>query len=216
MKKIYIMMILVLGLSLFGYSNEQAQANSTIFSEKIWSVEMSMEIKNTEENLSKIEIATLDGEIVEGTYQINAANKKIVEFHPLEIYAPGDYKIFVKKGFESSSGKLLEKDHTFNFKIERALMESDLYGKWVNKYENEDGMYVINTDFQKNNHANMNVKFPTGVTAYGTGIYSLKGGVMTMNIPDLKKEIKGSILYYNSNKFVVYSEDKREYSEFNK
>ena len=68
-------MIFIFGITVFNSLASKVEASVTTFSEKVWSIEMSMDIKNTTENLNRIEVMSPENEIININYKQGAEIK---------------------------------------------------------------------------------------------------------------------------------------------
>lgn len=204
MKKVISLIILL--IMAITFTNDKASANvQSVNAEKLWTVSLNSSVLNTNENLSKIKVETLEGVEVPVKVSVNVDDNRKLEVMPHTAYELNEtYSLVIPVGFESKQGLQTTEEATLTFTIYGETTTDSLSGEWTTAYTYRDILWNIHASFDK---GDVNLTLKSGPTTHrGVEEYEINDGWMKMEVSSLNLSLSGQLQMYTDTKFKIVTQ----------
>lgn len=184
--------------------SHSVEANTEpVAGEKVWSIVLNQEAKNSEENLNKIFILDADGEKINIDVEKSEEFRTVLEVTAEDYFELGEYTLYIEEGFESVTGLKTLESAKKDFTVNTVKTTDTLSGEWTVDYVHQGQLLEITANFNQG-IADMVVEVTEQQVKYkGTATYTVEKGYMDMPLPDMGLYLNGKISFYNEDKFKI-------------
>lgn len=212
-KKFFLIVILLISCLVSSnatYANESIPKK--VVAQKVWSIHLSADVLNTEENLNKIYIVNSFNEKIDSLVRTQGIKWNVIEIIPTEDLPYGEYKIVIESGFQSANKKELGELVQKKFVVDSTVSSEYLNGIWETHYTYLGEEYKISST-HVDGKAEV-IAYTAAGGFFGEGMYTLTNGYMEMKLSELpsqfENKLNGQLKVYNDKKYIIFSENGRE------